>query len=74
MSDEVWTSSIAAAAASARAAVPPHSSAESSVSTGRTRFDGAKSVYAIDRSTGAVGCAVRRATNEALQHFVDAAW
>ena len=44
MSDDVCTSSIAAAAASACAAVPPHSSAESSVSTGRTRFDGAKSV------------------------------
>ena len=44
MSDDVCTSSTAPAAASACVDGPPHSSAESSVSTGRTRFDGAKSV------------------------------
>ena len=40
-SEDAWTSSIVAAAPTARAAALPHSSAESSVRTARTRFDGA---------------------------------
>jgi hypothetical protein len=44
MSDDACTSSTAAAAWTARVAVPPHNSAASIVSTARTRFDGAWSV------------------------------
>jgi hypothetical protein len=51
MSDAAWTISIDAATGTARPARPLQSSAASWVSTGRTRFEGASSVYAIDRWT-----------------------